>query len=84
MTIPQSIGIPNKRLRAMAEPITSAKSQAAMAISQNIQRKKLTLGLKWSLQACARSLSVTIPNFSDRCCNRIANMLEIRITESSV
>ncbi len=39
-------GIWNRRFKAIAEPITSARSQAAMAISQNIQRMKLVAGLK--------------------------------------
>ena len=37
---PQMSGMPNSRLSAMAEPITSARSQAAMAISQRTQSTK--------------------------------------------
>ena len=39
---PQMSGIPNSRLSAMAEPITSARSQAAIAISHSTQSAKLT------------------------------------------
>ena len=46
ITTPQLNGIPKSKLRAIAEPITSAKSHAAMAISQKIQRIKLVVGLK--------------------------------------
>ncbi len=37
MTIPSVIGIPKSRLSAMAEPMTSARSHAAIAISHMIQ-----------------------------------------------
>ena len=46
ITIPQVKGIPKSKFKAMAEPITSAKSIAAIAISQKTQRKKLTTGGK--------------------------------------
>ena len=39
---PQSSGMPNSRFSAMAAPMTSARSQAAMAISQSTQSTKLT------------------------------------------
>ena len=38
MTIPIGSGIPNSRFSAIAEPITSAKSHAAMATSHKSQR----------------------------------------------
>ena len=41
-TTPQISGMPNSRLSAIAAPITSARSQAAIAISQRIQSTKLT------------------------------------------
>ena len=37
MAIPQGSGMPNRRLSAIAEPITSARSQAAIAISHSTQ-----------------------------------------------
>ena len=39
MIVPTTIGMPNSRLSAIAEPMTSARSQAAMAISHSIHRK---------------------------------------------
>ncbi len=42
MQTPQMSGRPKSRLRAMAEPMTSARSQAAMASSQMIQRAMVT------------------------------------------
>ena len=41
-TTPHTSGIPKSRLSAMAEPITSARSQAAIAISHSTQSTKLT------------------------------------------
>ena len=38
---PQASGMPNSRLSAMAEPITSARSQAAIAISQSTQSENV-------------------------------------------
>ena len=38
MITPQTSGTPKSRLRATAEPITSARSQAMIAISQRTQR----------------------------------------------
>ena len=42
IAIPHGSGMPNNRLRAIADPITSARSHAAMAISQMTQRKNDT------------------------------------------
>ena len=39
---PQMSGMPKRRLSAMALPITSARSHAAMAISHNTHKTKLT------------------------------------------
>ena len=38
IAMPHGRGIPNRRFSAIAEPITSARSQAAIAISQITQR----------------------------------------------
>ena len=48
---PEISGMPNIRLRAIAEPITSARSLAAIAILQNSQSTSETDLLKWSRQA---------------------------------
>ena len=45
IAIPHGNGIPNSRFRAIADPITSARSQAAMAISQ-ITHNAMELGLE--------------------------------------
>ena len=37
MMMPSGSGMPNNRFRAIADPITSARSQAAIAISQSTQ-----------------------------------------------
>src|SRR5205814_6567074 len=50
----------------MAEPITSARSQAAIAISANPQNANESLRLKWSRQAWARSRPVTTPSLMAR------------------
>ena len=84
MTIPAKIGIPNNNCSAKAEPITSAKSQAAIAISQTTQRKIATGLEKASPQACAKSRPDATPNFKAKCCNTIAKMLETRITDNKV
>ena len=42
MTIPHASGMPNSRFKAIAEPMTSARSQAAIAISQITHRKNET------------------------------------------
>ena len=81
---PQTSGMPKSRFSAMAEPITSARSHAAMAISHSTQSTKLTGREKWSRQAWARSRPVTIPSLSASAWSRIAMRLEIRITLSSV
>ena len=65
--IPTGSGIPKSKFKAIAEPITSAKSQAIMAISHKTHKIKFTVGEKWSLQACAKSLSAAIPSFKDKC-----------------
>ena len=57
--------MPKSSFSAMAEPITSARSQAAMAISQSTQsatgdRRANSV----SRQACARSRPVTMPSFA--------------------
>ena len=46
MTTPQVKGIPKSRFKAIADPMTSAKSQAAIAISQKTHKIKLVVGLK--------------------------------------
>ena len=43
---PQVSGMPKSKFKAIAEPITSAKSHAAIAISQKIHNIKLVVGLK--------------------------------------
>ena len=65
MAIPNNNGMPNNKFKAMAEPMTSAKSVAIMASSVNIQRKKAVFFPVASLVAWARSLPVTIPSFDD-------------------
>ena len=42
MRQPQTSGMWKRIFNAMAEPMTSARSHAAMAISQRIQRKQTT------------------------------------------
>ena len=42
MTMPHGSGMPNSRFNAIAEPMTSARSQAAIAISQITHRKNDT------------------------------------------
>ena len=53
---------PNRSLKRDAEPITSARSQAAMAISQTIQRKRRDRPGIVSRQAWARSRPVAMPS----------------------
>src|SRR6266699_1152329 len=67
-----------------AEPNTSARSQAAIAISANPQNANETLRLKWSRQAWARSRPVTTPNLMARLCSRTAIKLDSMTTESKV
>src|ERR1017187_5307853 len=74
----------NSRLSAIADPITSARSQATIAISAPSQSTKLTLRPKASWQTCARSRSVATPSFRLRLCNRIAIRFDAMMTNSSV
>ena len=63
-------------------PSTSARSQAAIAISHRIQSAK-EAGLEYSdRQACARSLPVTIPRRAANVCRSTAIMFDIRITQT--
>ena len=68
----------------MAAPITSARSHAAMAISQRNHRTRTTGLEKLSRQACARSRPLAMPSRAASACSRIAMRLEIMITLSSV
>lgn len=84
MMTPTGRGMPNKRLRAMADPITSARSHAVIITSAMIQSMIFAHFGKVSLQACARSRPDTIPSFAERYCRRIAKRFESKITKSSV
>lgn len=84
MSTPHTSGMPKSRLSAMAEPMTSARSHAAMAISQMTHRNIATGLGKWSLHAWARSRPVTTPSLTARCCSSIAMRLEMAITHRSV
>ena len=84
ITIPARIGIPKSNCKASADPITSAKSQAAMAISQTNHKKMATGFEKASPQACAKSRPEATPSFKAKCCKMMAKMLETRITERRV
>ncbi len=46
---------PNSRCSPIATPITSARSQATIATSQNSQQPPFVAGAKWRRHACARS-----------------------------
>ena len=78
---PQTSGTPNRRLSATAEPMTSARSQAMIAISQSSQRTMET-GFEYCWrQACARSLPVTTPSFTHSDCRYIAMRFDSRMTQ---
>ncbi|MNP49689.1 hypothetical protein D3C76_1438940 [compost metagenome] len=81
---PYNIGMLNRSFSAMAEPMTSAKSVAAMASSHRAQSIMTTGILNRSRQAWARSRPVTIPSLPARDCNTTAIRFEIKITDNSV
>ncbi len=56
MTQPQTSGMPKSSCNAMAEPTTSARSHAAMAISQRIQRNQ-TVGVGVMVAAGLRQIA---------------------------
>ena len=68
----------------MAEPITSARSQAAIAISHSTH-KAIVVGREYeSRQACARSRPLAMPRRNASACSRIAMKFDSMITLSSV
>ena len=67
----------------MAEPITSARSQAAMAISAVTQRKAEAWGEYTSAQSCARSRLVAMPSFTVSTCRNTASSDDSSTTDSS-
>src|SRR5665213_4229080 len=83
MRTAQKIGMWKSRLMATALPSTSARSQAPIAISDDIQfGYRVHLGYQ-SRHACARSLPVTIPSRAARTCMKIAMTLASATTHSS-
>src|SRR5881398_449802 len=72
MRTPASSGKPKRSFKATAEPRTSARSQAAMAISQTTQRNRPVRREYCSRHAWARSHPVAIPSFAERACKNIA------------
>ena len=85
MQTPQMSGIWGKsRLMAMAEPSTSARSHAAMAISQTIQSAIVVGREKLSRHACARSRPLAMPRRAASACSRIAIRFEMMMTLSRV
>ena len=82
--MPQVIGMPNSRLSPIADPITSARSQAAIAISHSTQRAIVVGREKSSRHACARSRPETMPSFAASPCSRIAIRFDNSMTDSSV
>ena len=66
----------------MAEPSTSARSQAAMAISASTQSTRRRARSNMARQAWARSMPVTMPSRADRLCSRTAIRLDISSTQS--
>ncbi len=84
IAMPHGRGIPNSRFSPIADPITSARSHAAIATSHSTQRASVVGREKWSRHACARSRPVTIPSFAASPCSRIAMRFDRRTTESSV
>jgi len=84
IAMPHGSGIPNNRFNPIAEPITSARSHAAIATSHSTQRAIVVGREKWSRHACARSRPVTIPSLAASPCSKIAMRFDRRTTESSV
>src|SRR5881398_366060 len=80
MRTPASSGKPKRSFKATAEPRTSARSQAAMAISQTTQRNRPVRREYCSRHAWARSRPVAIPSFAERACKNIAIRLLMRMT----
>ena len=74
MNTPATSGRSNSRFSAMAEPITSAMSQAAMAVSASTQRPFTTQGRYCSRHACARSLPIAAPRRTEKACRMMARM----------
>ncbi len=67
----------------MADPITSARSVAAIAISARIQRTIVVRREKRSRQAWARSRPEAMPSRAASACRRIAIRLEAKTTQRS-
>ena len=63
-------GRPKRSFMAIAEPMTSARSQAVMAISAPTHRKMDTFGGKCLRHAEARSSRLTSPRRIDSACSR--------------
>ena len=82
-TTPATSGRPKSRFRPIAMPITSARLQATIAISQKTHSVKLTGREKCWRQACARSMSAPMPRRTAAAWNSIAIRFESRMTESS-
>jgi len=75
-------GMPNSSWSPMADPITSARSQAAMATSQRIHNATLTEAGYRSRHAWARSRPETSPSRAERLWRRIAMALDITRTQT--
>ena len=83
MTPPHRSGTPNRRWRASAPPITSARSVAAATISAWIQ-KAMRAGLDMrSPSRAGRDLPVTRPSLAERYWMTIAKMFEATRTHTS-
>ena len=84
MSTPAGRGKPNSNFSATAEPRTSARSQAAMAISQSTHKMKEVRREYCSRHACARSRPVAMPSFAESACRIIAMKLLRTMTLSNV
>ena len=84
ISTPQIRGMWNSRFSAIADPITSARSQAAIAISARIHSVTPAHLPVDSRQSCAKSRSVATPSFRLRLCSRMAIRFDAMITNSSV
>ena len=82
-TTPARRGRPNSSCSPMAEPSTSARSQAAIAISHTTHSTHETGRLNIARHACARSIPATIPSRAERLCSRIAITLDMSRTQIS-
>ena len=80
---PSSSGMPNRRLRPIAVPMTSARSVAQMANSAAAQSGQDTQRGKASRQACARSRPDATPSRAQSAWRMIAMMLESSAIDSS-